>query len=180
MKQLTKKDLALTMHASGRSVEDIAQTLKCSPSYVANILSASGKSSDYSDLYTSSIAQNAYARMFSGVLRFKNVEAAREAVAKIDDLFHRFAAEHDRRGQHQAQLMALIGKNRAEGIGKTAEAKVFLDWLLAHLDTAQAPGSELQPAFEGLDDLTGPSLTGPSSSGDYAEMSPYEATLAYA
>src|ERR1051326_5368192 len=134
MKSLTKKDLALSLRAAGRSVEEIAQTLKCSPSYVANVLIASGKSSDYSDLYTSSVAQNAYARMFSGVLRFKNVEAAQESIARIDALFHRFAEEHDRRGQHQAQLMALIGKNRAEGIGKKEEAKVFLDWLVSHLD----------------------------------------------
>ena len=173
MKQLTKKDLAMSMSASGRSVEDIAQTLKCSPSYVANILAASGKSSDYSDLYTSSVVQNAYARMFSGVLRFKNVEAARESVSRIDELFHQFAAERDRRGQHQAQLMALIGKNRAEGIGKSAEAKIFLDWLLAHLDTAQSPACDLQGSFEGMDENAAPH-------GEYAEMSPYEATLAYA
>ena len=174
MKQLTKKELAQSMHASGRSVEDIAHSLKCSPSYVANILAAAGKPSEYSDLYTSSIAQNAYARMFSGVLRFKNVEAARESVARIDDLFHQFARDRDRRGQHQAQLMALIGKNRAEGIGKTAEAKVFLEWLTAHLDTAQSPACDVQGRLDGLDDSDAPAV------GDYAEMSPYEATLAYA
>src|SRR5579871_692706 len=147
MKRLTKKDLALSLRASGRSVEEIAQALECSPSYVANVLIAAGKTSDYSDLYTSSIAQNSYARMFSGVLRFKNVEAAQESVARIDALFHQFEQEHDRRGQHQAQLMALIGKNRAEGIGKVAEAKVFSEWLVAHLDTAEAPPCDLQPNF---------------------------------
>src|SRR5882724_1745854 len=104
MKRITKKELALSLHASGRTVEDIAQTLHCTPSYIANVLIASGKSSDYSDLYTSSIVQNAYARMFNGVLRFKNTEAAKESVAKIDSLFHQFEQEHDRRGQHQAQL----------------------------------------------------------------------------
>ena len=174
MKQLTKKDLALSMHTSGRSVEEIAQTLKCSPSYVANILAASGKSSEYSDLYTSSVVQNAYARMFNGVLRFKNLEAARESVTRIDELFHQFAGERDRRGQHQAQLMALIGKNRAEGIGKTAEAKVFLDWLLSHLDTAEAPACDLQGHFDGFDEPES------ASGSDYTDMSPYEATLAYA
>ncbi|HZP80339.1 MAG TPA: helix-turn-helix domain-containing protein, partial [Chthonomonadaceae bacterium] len=70
MKRITKKDLALSLHAAGRTVEEIAQALQCSPSYVANVLIASGKPSDYSDLYTSSAAQNAYARMFAGVLRF--------------------------------------------------------------------------------------------------------------
>jgi hypothetical protein len=174
MNRLTKKELALSMHASGRSVEEIAETLRCSPSYVANSLIAAGQSSEYSDLYTSSIAQNAYARMFNGVLRFKNVETARESVARIDALFHQFAQARDRRGQHQAQLMALIGKNRAEGIGKVAEARVFLEWLTAHLDTAQAPACQLQPALEGLEATEDPEPCG------YSEMSPYEATLAYA
>lgn len=178
MKHVSKKELALSMHASGRTVEEIAQTLNCAPSYVANILAASGKPSEYSDLYTSSVVQNAYARMFNGVLRFKNVEAAQASVAKIDELFHQFAATHDRRGQHQAQLMALIGKNRAEGIGKNAEAKVFLDWLLAHLDTAQMPACDVQQRFEGMDDQA----STPSQNeyrNDFSEMSPYEATLAY-
>lgn len=179
MKNLTKKDLALSMHASGRTVEEIAQSLKCAPSYVANILAAAGKPSEYSDLYTSSVVQNAYARMFNGVLRFKNVEAARESVARIDELFHQFVKARDRRGQHQAQLMALIGKNRAEGIGKTAEAKVFLDWLLAHLDTAHSSINDPQTDFKGFEGFEGREDEPPQKS-EYSEMSPYEATLAYA
>ena len=172
MKRLTKKDLALSMQASGRTVEEIAQTLKCTPSYVANVLIASGKPSDYSDLYTSSIAQNAYARMFNGVLRFKDVQAATDSVARIDALFHQFEAERDRRGQHQAQLMALIGKNRAEGIGKLAEAKVFAEWLVSHLDTASvvacdygAPKQNERGAAE--------------KESDYSQLSLYDAVLAF-
>ena len=171
MKAMTKKQLALSLRAAGRSVEEIAQTLKCSPSYVANVLIASGKTSDYTDLYTSTQSQNAYAQMFRGVLRFKNVEAARESVAKIDALFHDFERERDRRGQHQAQLMALIGKNRAEGIGKSAEADVFRDWLVSHLDTAHAPACDRAGAIPPEAD---------EEPQDYAQMSPYEATLAFA
>src|SRR5437879_12244557 len=100
----------MSLHASGRTVEEIAQTLECSPSYVANTLIASGEPSEYSDLYTSAVAQNAYARMFRGVLRFKNVHAAQESVEQIDTLFHQFAQAIDRRGQHHAQLMALLRK----------------------------------------------------------------------
>lgn len=169
MKRLTKKELAISLHASGRTVEEIAQTLECAPSYVANTLIASGEPSDYSDLYTSSIAQNAYARMFRGVLRFKDVSAAVESVERIDALFHQFAQANDRRGQHQAQLMALIGKNRAEGIGKLAEARVFADWLVSHLDTANAPACDRADESEQE-----------QGEGPYDEMSPYEATLAFA
>ena len=168
--QMTKKELALSLHAAGRSVEEIARALQSAPSYVANILIAAGKKSDYTDLYTSSIVQNEYARQFNGVLRFKTVEAAQASVARIDELFHHYAQERDRRGQHQAQLMALIGKNRAEGIGKVAEAKVFSDWLVTHLDTTHAPACDLQ----GLD--PGPER----EASDYSEMSPYEASLAFA
>lgn len=169
MKRLTKKELAVSLHASGRSVEEIAQTLDCSPSYVANTLIASGEPSEYNDLYTSAVTQNAYARMFRGVLRFKDVRAAEESVERIDSLFHQFEQTNDRRGQHQAQLMALIGKNRAEGIGKVAEARLFADWLVAHLDTARAPACD-RAAGSGEQELE---LT-------YDEMSPYEANLAFA
>ena len=172
MKSLTKKDLALSMQASGRTVEEIAQALKCTPSYVANVLIASGKPSDYSDLYTSSVAQNAYARMFNGVLRFKDVQAATESVARIDSLFHQFESERDRRGQHQAQLMALIGKNRAEGIGKLAEAKVFSEWLVSHLDTAHAVACDLEapPPNE---------RRAAEKESDYGQLSLYDAVLAF-
>ena len=168
MKRITKKQLAVSLHGSGRTVEEIAQALDCSPSYVANTLIASGEPSEYSDLYTSAIAQNAYARMFRGVLRFKDVRAAQESMERIDALFHQFAQENDRRGQHQAQLMALIGKNRAEGIGKLAEARIFADWLLAHLDTVRTPACN-RTGDGGEQEIK---LT-------CDEMSPYEATLAF-
>jgi hypothetical protein len=103
-------------------------------------------------------------------LRFKDVRAATESVERIDALFHQFAAENDRRGQHQAQLMALIGKNRAEGIGKLDEARLFAEWLVAHLDVAHVPACDRADGAEGADD----------GERGYDEMSPYEATLAFA
>jgi hypothetical protein len=149
MQRLTKKDLALSLHSAGRTVEEIARALETHPSYVANVLAAAGKSPDYSDLYVNSSVQNAYARQFQGVLRFKDVQAARESVARIDELYHSYEIERDRRGQHQAQLTALIGKNRAEGVGKFAEADIFAEWLKNHLsvhspeiDTVHAPPPE--------------------------------------
>jgi hypothetical protein len=36
-------------------------------------------------------------------------------------------------------LLALIGKNRAEGLGKYAEARVFAEWLIAHLAVPEDP-----------------------------------------
>jgi len=134
MKRLTKKDLALSLHAAGRTVEEIARALETHPSYVANVLAAAGKVPDYSDLYVTTGAQNGYAKQFQGVLRFKDMEAARESVVRIDEMYRVYVEGGDRRGQHQAQLMALIGKNRAEGLGKYAEAQLFADWLVEHLE----------------------------------------------
>ncbi len=134
MRTITKKELALSLHASGRTVEEIARALETHPSYVANVLAAAGKTPDYADLYVQSSSQNGYAKVFQGILRFKDVETAKASVQSIDDLFHKYELERDRRGMHQAQLVALIGKNRAEGVAKYAEARVFGEWLIDHLD----------------------------------------------
>jgi hypothetical protein len=133
MRRITKKSLALSLHAAGSTVEEIAQALDTSPSYIANVLAAAGKTPDYQDLYVSTAALSGYAKQLQGVLRFKDVEAARQSVQRIDQMYRAFEQQRDRRGQHQAQLLALIGKNRAEGIGKYDEARLFADWLQAHL-----------------------------------------------
>jgi hypothetical protein len=139
MRRLTKKRLALALHAEGATVEAIAQALNTSPSYVANVIAAAGKVPDYQDLYVSTAALSGYAQRFRGVLRFTDVAAARASVQQLDAQYQAFAQQQDRRGQHQAQLLALIGKNRAEGLGKYAEARVFAEWLIAHLGVPQPP-----------------------------------------
>jgi hypothetical protein len=132
-RRLSKKALALKLYAQGLRVEKIAELLHTDPSYVANALIVQGEAPPYVDLYTSTGQQNRYAERLAGVLRFKDVQAARESIARIDALYHEFEAARDRRGQHQTQLLALTGKNRAEGLGKRAEARIFADWLIEHL-----------------------------------------------
>ena len=132
-RRVSKKELAVKLYAQGLRVEKIAELLHTDASYVANSLIANGEAPPYVDLYTSTGSQNRYAERLAGVLRFKDVQAARESVGRIDALYHEFESARDRRGQHQAQLLALTGKNRAEGIGKRAEARVFADWLIEHL-----------------------------------------------
>jgi hypothetical protein len=129
----TKRQLALELYERGLRVDSIAELLETDAAYVANSLIAAGHAPAYVDLYTHTGPQNRYARMLAGVLKFKDLEAARESVARIDELYHRFAEARDRRGQHQVQLLALTGKNRAEGIGKRQEARLFADWLIEHL-----------------------------------------------
>jgi hypothetical protein len=137
MRPMTKKSLALALHAAGHSVEAIAQALDTSPSYVANVVAAAGQTPDYHDLYVSTAALNGYAKQFQGILCFKDMASARELVQRIDAMYQAFAQQRDRRGQHQAQLLALIGKNRAEGLGKYEEARIFAAWLIAHLAVPQ-------------------------------------------
>lgn len=132
-KRMSKRQMAQELYGQGLRVDAIAELLDTDPAYVANALIEAGQVPAYADLYTHTGPQNRYAQMLAGVLKFKNLEAARESVAQIDELFHRFEEARDRRGQHQTQLLALTGKNRAEGIGKHQEARLFAEWLIEHL-----------------------------------------------
>lgn len=140
--RVTKKMLAVEMYQKGMNVIVIAELLRTEPSYVANALIERGYAPSYADLYTSTGPQNEYATLFKGMggLRFKTIEAARQSVARIEALFQRFKESTDRRGMHQCQVMALVGKNRAIGVGKRSEAKLFSDWLRLRLDDEEGTG----------------------------------------
>lgn len=136
--RVSKKQLAVELFEKGMNVSSIATLIRTTPSYVANALIERGLIPNYVDLYTSTGPQNEHAALLKGVLRFKNLEAARSSVSRIEETFSRFKKDNDRRGMHQCQVLALVGKNRAEGIGKRGEAKLFADWLRAHLDVEPA------------------------------------------
>jgi hypothetical protein len=145
---MSKRQLSRELYEQGLRVDAISELLDTDPAYVANSLIAAGHAPAYVDLYTHIGPQNRYAGMLAGVLRFKDLAAARESVARIDALFHQFEEARDRRGQHQAQLLALTGKNRAEGLGKRQEARLFADWLIEHLsveDERETAAAVLQP-----------------------------------
>ena len=137
--RVTKKKVAAQMYEKGMNVATIAELLKSEPSYIANALIEQGYVPNYMDLYTSTGPQNEHAALLAGVLRFRDLDAARGSVAKLDQLFAQFVTAKDRRGMHQCQVLALVGKNRAEGIGKLAEAKLFTDWLQAHIQPPSGP-----------------------------------------
>lgn len=131
--RVTKRKLAAEMYEKGMNVATIAELLKTEPSYIANALIDQGYVPNYMDLYTSTGPQNEHAALLAGVLHFKDLEAARLSVSRIDQMFSQFAVAKDRRGMHQCQVLALVGKNRAEGIGKLSEAKLFESWLVGAL-----------------------------------------------
>ncbi|BAC91051.1 hypothetical protein [Gloeobacter violaceus] len=130
----TKKARILEWFDSGlRDPVEIAAHTEARPSYVAQVLAQAGLLEGYFDLYTTTAKdQNAYSPYFRGVLSFKDLEAARASVAKIDALYRHFEAIGDRAGQHQAMVIALTGQNRARWIGKQREAAIFHAWLCTH------------------------------------------------
>ncbi|HRI52812.1 MAG TPA: hypothetical protein PLW65_21800 [Pseudomonadota bacterium] len=147
--RVTKKKVAAQMYEKGMNVATIAELLKSEPSYIANALIEQGYVPNYMDLYTSTGPQNEHAALLAGVLRFRDLESARSSVAQIERLYGQFVAAKDRRGMHQCQVLALVGKNRAEGVGKLAEARVFTEWLQTRLQptaAATATGSAAKGA----------------------------------
>src|SRR5919202_6761595 len=132
--QRTKKELILGLYEQGtKDIAEIVRKVKARPSYVAQVLQQAGHLDGYFDLYTTTgREQNVYTRYFRNVLHFRNVEAARESVARIDRLYNYFERLGDRAGQHQAMVLALTGKNRARWSGKLEESKIFSEWLASH------------------------------------------------
>src|ERR1041385_2368525 len=132
--QRTKKEQIVSLFESGtKDIAEIVRKVKARPSYVAQVLQHAGHLDGYLDLYTTTgREQNVYTRYFRNVLAFRNVEAARESVARIDRLYNYFERLGDRAGQHQAMVLALTGKNRARWSGKLEESEVFSEWLNAH------------------------------------------------
>jgi hypothetical protein len=130
----TKKEQIVSLFEAGtKDIAEIVRRVKARPSYVAQVLQQAGHLDGYFDLYTTTgREQNVYTRYFRNVLHFRNAEAARESVARIDRLYNYFERLGDRAGQHQAMILALTGKNRARWSGKLEEAQVFSDWLAAH------------------------------------------------
>jgi hypothetical protein len=132
--QRSKKGQILSLYERGTTdIAEIVRQVKARPSYVAQVLQSAGHLDGYFDLYTTTgREQNVYTRYFRNVLAFRNVEAARESVQRIDRLYNYFERLGDRAGQHQAMVLALTGKNRARWSGKAEEAQIFSEWLAQH------------------------------------------------
>jgi hypothetical protein len=139
----SRKDQIISLFLSGMGeVEDIAVITGARPSYVGSVLRDAGLHSGYFDLYTSTAhPQNIYSKFFAGKLGFKDEETARESVELIDRLHRQFEFAGDRAGQHHALAMALTMFDRARWTGKTREAEIFREWLMARLEEA-APEPE--------------------------------------
>jgi hypothetical protein len=131
----SKKRQIIDHYQAGMTrVGDIARAVHSPASYVARVLTEAGLLSGYFDLYTTSAeTMNLYSFFSRGIVRFKTVAAARASVQRIDRLYRDYAERGDRAGQHHAEMMALVGLNRARSCGKREEARVFAQWLMERL-----------------------------------------------
>jgi hypothetical protein len=138
--RVTKKQQIVTLYLSGiTELEDLATITGAQPSYVGAVLQKAGLIRGYFDLYTSTAhPMNVYSKLFTNKLGFKNEAAARQSVAVLEQLYQQFALARDRAGQHHALSMALTMFDRARWIGKMSEAAIFRQWLVAHLEQADA------------------------------------------
>jgi hypothetical protein len=144
---MSKKERSLSLFDEGlKDVEAIAAAIDSNPTYVASALMQAGRSVDYADLYTPSRPKNRYGENFNGVLRFKDEEAARESVRQLDVRYQFYLEIGDRQGQYQARSLGLIGYERAMGLGKVKEARLFADWLRQTLDRELAARLSDAPA----------------------------------
>lgn len=132
--RLTKRARALAAWDAGdRDLARIAREVESRPSYVARVLSDAGRLTGYYDLYSpTGTPVNVYGERFAGVLAFRDADAARASVERIDRLYHEFESAGDRAGQHHAQVVALVGRNRARWADKPEAAAVFHHWLMTH------------------------------------------------
>lgn len=133
----SKKSRILELFKSGTTdIAELAKNADTKPSYVASVLQTAGLITGYFDLYTTTaLDQNLYSRFFRNALSYKTVELARDSVARIARLYEYFERLGDRAGQHHAEVLALIGRNRARFSGKKEEARLFEDWLFNHWHT---------------------------------------------
>jgi hypothetical protein len=143
----SKKEQIISLFTAGiQDVTDVAAMTQARSSYVASVLQDAGLLTGYHDLYTSSTHPiNVYSKFFTGKLGFKDEETARKSVVWIDHLYRQFAFAQDRAGQHHALTMALTMFDRARWTGKTAEAELFRQWLVDHLNEPAGAGEEVAP-----------------------------------
>ena len=148
--RVTKKQQIIALYLAGiTEFEALATMTGAQPSYVGAVLRRAGLIEGYFDLYTSTAhPMNVYSKRLANQLGFKHEDAARQSVAVLEQLYQQCAFTRDRAGQHHALAMALVMFDRARWIGKMREADIFRQWLVAHLEQADAE-NEARTAGQG-------------------------------
>lgn len=148
--RVSKKEQIISLYLSGMNeVEDLAIITGSRPSYVGSVLQESGLIKGYFDLYTSSAhPMNVYSKFFANKLGFKDEATAQSSLEIIERLYNQFEFAKDRAGQHHALSMALVMFDRARWTGKTREAEIFRQWLVAHLSEVELTTEDASESAE--------------------------------
>ena len=85
-------------------------------SYIANVLREAGTRVEFNHRYVDPWMEEPYAARLTGLLQFRDLETAECALRKLDEAYREYQKASDRKGAKLVRLLALKGKQRAEGL----------------------------------------------------------------
>ncbi len=140
----SKKQRIISLYESGtRSVDEIAEAVDTSTSYVAAVLRDRGYLNNYFDLYTATSApMNVYTQELGGRLGYRDLERAQESIETLEEFYEKAKTAKDRPAQHHALVSALTLFDRARFSQKLDEAGVFRTWIVEKLYEEVPPEPE--------------------------------------
>jgi len=117
--------------------------LKTSPSYIAGVLRAAGKTVDYRDRFADPPMEEPYASRLRKSLEFHDFESAEASLSKLDEAYREYLAAADRTGTRLVRTLVQTGKLRAGslaanprvGAEKRAEKAEIASWFRIWLET---------------------------------------------
>ena len=111
--------------------------------YIANVLRQAGAQVDYEDRYSDPAIPPPYAARLEGVLRFHDLAAAEDGLAKLDAAYSDYQSVSDHAGARLVRTLILRGKQRAESLAsnrrvnpeKQREKREIANWFRIWLES---------------------------------------------
>jgi len=102
--------------------QELRQRLAAQPSlsYIAGVLRQAGAQINYEDRYTGPAIPPAYAGRLQGVLHFRDLATAEDALRKLDGAYRDYELAGDRSGMQLVRKLVLHGKKRAGSLAGNA------------------------------------------------------------
>jgi len=112
-------------------------------SYIANVLRQAGTRVDFNDRYVDAWMEEPYATRLTGLLQFRDLEAAEGALRKLDQAYRDYQKASDSKGIKLVRSLGLRGKLRAEGLAanprvspaRRAEKHEIASWFRVWLES---------------------------------------------
>jgi hypothetical protein len=121
----------------------LGSNLKTSPSYIASVLRAAGKTVEYDDRFATPSMEEPYASHLRDLLQFRDFESAEASLRKLDEVYRQYRAASDRVGAGLVRSLLQKGKLRAGSLAanprvspeKRAEKREIATWFRIWLET---------------------------------------------